>query len=168
MTAADSVAADIHRPTLPDPERPAGIVIPHVERPLLGPEHERRTRNAATGRSVEDLEKEPLVVQGCTFARMAELAGAKYLHSYFFYDQSFMVMQAAWLLDIPRGVSCYADHMMDDYPFKLVPLQVELSDVIVATSARIKRELSGKTGGRFDHQSGPKLTPGAIRMEWER
>lgn len=105
---------------------------------------------AATGRSVEDLEKEPMVLQGCTFARMAELAGADYLHSYFFYDQSFMCMQAAWLLELPRGVSCYADHMLQDYPFKLVPLQVELSDVIVATSARIKRELSQMTGGRFD------------------
>jgi glycosyltransferase involved in cell wall biosynthesis len=59
-------------------------------------------------------------------------------------------MQAAWLLELPRGVSCYADHMLQDFPFKLVPLQVELSDVIVATSARIKRELSQMTGGRFD------------------
>lgn len=106
--------------------------------------------SAVTGRSVEDLEKEPMVLQGCTFARMAELAGADYLHSYFFYDQSFMCMQAAWLLELPRGVSCYADHMLQDFPFKLVPLQVELSDVIVATSARIKRELSQMTGGRFD------------------
>lgn len=105
---------------------------------------------AATGKPVEELEKEPLVLQGCTFARMAELAGAKYLHSYFFYDQSFMAMQAAWLLDLPRGVSCYADHMLADYPFKLVPLHVELCDVIVATSARIKRELSAMTQGRFD------------------
>jgi glycosyltransferase involved in cell wall biosynthesis len=104
----------------------------------------------ATGRPVEELEKEPIVLQGCTFARMAELAGAKYLHSYFFYDQSFMVMQAAWLLDIPRGVSCYADHMLDDYPWKLVPLQVELASVVVATSARIKRELSAKSGGKHD------------------
>jgi len=103
-----------------------------------------------TGRPIEELEKDPLVLQGCTFARMAELAGAKYLHSYFFYDQSFMVMQAAWLLEIPRGVSCYADHMLDDYPFKLVGLQVELADVVVATSARIKRELSAKSGGAHD------------------
>ncbi|MBL8736365.1 MAG: glycosyltransferase [Planctomycetes bacterium] len=107
---------------------------------------------AVTGKPVEELEKEPLVLQGCTFARMAELAGAKYLHSYFFYDQSFMAMQAAWLLDLPRGVSCYADHMLADYPFKLVPLHVELCDVIVATSARIKRELSAMTQGRFDEK----------------
>jgi colanic acid/amylovoran biosynthesis glycosyltransferase len=103
-----------------------------------------------TGRKVEDLEKDSLVLQGCTFARMAELAGAKYLHSYFFYDQSFMAMQAAWLLGVPRGISCYADHMLDDYPFKLVGLHVELADVIVATSARIKRELSAKSAGKFD------------------
>ncbi|MEZ6036992.1 MAG: glycosyltransferase [Planctomycetota bacterium] len=102
------------------------------------------------GKTVEELENESIVMQGCTFARMAELAGAKYIHSYFFYDQSFMAMQAAWLLDLPRGVSCYADHMMNDYPWKFVPLHVELCDVIVATSARIKRELSQLSGGRFD------------------
>lgn len=107
---------------------------------------------AATGKPIAELENEALVLQGCTFARMAELAGAKYLHSYFFYDQSFMAMQAAWLLGLPRGVSCYADHMLNDYPFKLVPLHVELCDVIVATSARIKRELSQMTGGKFDNK----------------
>lgn len=106
--------------------------------------------SAVTGRKVEDLEKESIVLQGCTFARMAELAGASYLHSYFFYDQSFMAMQAAWLLELPRGVSCYADHMLNDYPWKLVPLHVELCDVIVATSARIKSELSQMTGGKYD------------------
>jgi glycosyltransferase involved in cell wall biosynthesis len=106
--------------------------------------------SAATGKPVAELENDSLVLQGCTFARMAELAGASYLHSYFFYDQSFMAMQAAWLLDLPRGVSCYADHMLADYPFKLVPLHVELCSVIVATSARIKRELSQMTGGKYD------------------
>ena len=103
-----------------------------------------------SGKTVDELYKEPIVLQGCTFARMAELADARYLHSYFFYDQSFMAMQAAWLLDLPRGVSCYADHMMDDYPWKFVALHVELCDVIVATSARIKRELSELSGGQFD------------------
>lgn len=101
-------------------------------------------------KSVEELEMAPIVLQGCTFARMAELANARYLHSYFFYDQSFMAMLAAWLLELPRGVSCYADHMMDDYEFKFVPLHIELADVIVATSARIKRELSELSGGKFD------------------
>jgi colanic acid/amylovoran biosynthesis glycosyltransferase len=103
-----------------------------------------------SGKSVEELRKEPIVMQGCTFARMAELAKARYIHSYFFYDQSFMAMQAAWLLDLPRGVSCYADHMMDDYPWKFVPLHMELCDVVVATSARIKQELSGLSGGKYD------------------
>jgi len=100
----------------------------------------------ATGRTTEDLNEEPLLLRACTFARHAELAGADSLHSYFFYDQSFMVLVAAWLLDIPRGVSCYADHMMDDYPLKVVPLQLQLASVIVATSARIKEELVGIGG----------------------
>ena len=102
------------------------------------------------GKSVEELEKAPIVMQACTFARMAELANARYLHSYFFYDQSFMAMLAAWLLELPRGVSCYADHMMDDYEFKFVPLHIELADVVIATSARIKQELSELSGGKFD------------------
>ena len=101
-------------------------------------------------KSPDELEEAPIVMQACTFTRQAELAGARYLHSYFFYDQSFMAMLAAWVLDLPRGVSCYADHMMDDYEFKLVPLHVELADVIVATSARIKRELSQLSGGHWD------------------
>ena len=102
--------------------------------------------SAATGRTAEDLNEEPLLLRACTFARHAELAGANYLHSYFFYDQSFMVLVASWLLEIPRGVSCYADHMMDDYPLKVVALQLQHADVIVATSARIKEELVGIGG----------------------
>jgi len=94
-----------------------------------------------TGKTVEELAEEPMVLRACTFARMAELANARYLHSYFFYDQSFMTFVAAWLLDIPRGVSCYADHMMDDFPFKVVALQLQMASVVVATSARIKTEL---------------------------
>jgi|GEM_PF-2508843 len=102
------------------------------------------------GKTVDELEEQPIVMQACTFTRRAEQAGARYLHSYFFYDQSFMAMIAAWVLDLPRGVSCYADHMMDDFEFKLVPLHVELADVIVATSARIKHELSQLSGGHWD------------------
>jgi glycosyltransferase involved in cell wall biosynthesis len=104
----------------------------------------------ATGKTMEELEKEPHVLRACTFARMVELSGARYLHTYFFYDQTFMAMVAAWLLEIPRGISCYADHMLDDFPFKLVGLQIELASVIVATSSRIKQELSEKSGGKFD------------------
>jgi len=57
---------------------------------------------------------------------------------------------AGWLLELPRGITAYADHMLNDYQFKLVPLQIELADVVVATSARIKTELSALSGGRFD------------------
>lgn len=106
--------------------------------------------SAVTGQTVEELEANHFVIQACTFARMAELAGARYIHTYFFYDQTFMGLVASWLLEIPRGISCYADHMLDDFPFKMVGLQIELADVVVATSARIKQELSAKSGGRFD------------------
>ena len=79
--------------------------------------------------------------QAFSYTRQAEALGVDYLHSYFFYDRSFMSLVAGYILDRPRGVSCYADHQLDDYEFKLIPLHLELCDVVIATSARIKREL---------------------------
>jgi glycosyltransferase involved in cell wall biosynthesis len=76
-----------------------------------------------------------------TFARHVEIARADYLHSYFFYDQSFMTMLAAFLLGIPRGITAYADHMLADYHLKCVRLHLELADIVVATSRRIGEEL---------------------------
>jgi glycosyltransferase involved in cell wall biosynthesis len=89
-------------------------------------------------------------MMGFTFARHVELSGAEYLHTYFFYDQSFMALMAGVLLSIPRGVTAYADHMLADYEFKCVPLHLELADIIVATSRRIKSELNAIGGGRFE------------------
>jgi glycosyltransferase involved in cell wall biosynthesis len=81
------------------------------------------------------------VLEGFTYARMAEAYGARYLHSYFFYDRTLMSLIAAELLDIPRGVSCYADHMLRDYELKVVPLHLRRAALVVATSARIRDEL---------------------------
>ena len=39
---------------------------------------------------------------------------------------------AAFLLNIPRGVTAYADHLMGDYAFKCVALHLELADIVVA------------------------------------
>jgi len=103
-----------------------------------------------TGLAEEALLQDPVVLAAFTFARYVELAGADYLHSYFFYDQSLMTMMAAYLLGIPRGITAYADHMLMDYPLKCVRLHLELADVIVATSRRIRDELSAIGGGRFD------------------
>ncbi|MBI3796943.1 MAG: glycosyltransferase [Deltaproteobacteria bacterium] len=107
---------------------------------------------AETGLTTETLMQDATVLLGFTFARHVELAGADYLHSYFFYDQSFMVMMAAYLLGIPRGITAYADHMLADYPFKCVRLHIELADIVVATSKRIWNELSTIGGGRFDRK----------------
>ncbi len=104
----------------------------------------------ATGLTREALLNESIVRTGFTFARHVELAGAPYLHTYFFYDQSFLGLIAAYLLQIPRGVTAYADHMLGDYQFKCVPLHLELADIVVATSRRIKTELGAIGGGRFD------------------
>jgi colanic acid/amylovoran biosynthesis glycosyltransferase len=123
--------------------------------------HFRRTRpdrvrsllerlTQATDWTEDALLKNPIVGMGFTFARHVELAGADYIHSYFFYDQSLMALMAAYLLGIPRGITAYADHMLSDFPLKCVPLHLELADIVVATSQRIKMELSGIGGGRFD------------------
>jgi glycosyltransferase involved in cell wall biosynthesis len=105
---------------------------------------------AETGLAKETLIRESTVLAGFTFARHVEVAEADYLHSYFFYDQSFMVMMAAYLLGIPRGITAYADHMLSDYHLKCVRLHLELADLVVATSGRIKDELSAISEGRFD------------------
>ena len=76
-----------------------------------------------------------------SFTRMADCWRAGYIHSYFFYERTFFALVASYILGIPRGVSCYADHMLEDYPLKLMPLQLANCEVVVATSARIKREL---------------------------
>jgi len=94
-----------------------------------------------SGLGEEQVRQHDNFLQGLSFARMVEAYRPHYLHSYFFYDRSFMTLVAAELLDVPRGISCYADHRLNDYEFKLVRLHLELCRVVVATSARIKSEL---------------------------
>ena len=80
-------------------------------------------------------------LQAFTFTRMVEAYRPQYLHSYFFYNCSLMSLIAGYLLNIPRGISCYADHLLKDYELKVVPLHLALCDIVVATSQRIKQEL---------------------------
>jgi glycosyltransferase involved in cell wall biosynthesis len=102
-----------------------------------------------TGRTITDLEAEYEIMQACTFARTARSLNAQYVHTYFFYEQSLFGMVTAWLLEIPRGITAYADHTLNDYAFKLVALHLETADVIVATSHKIKRELLDLGGQQF-------------------
>ena len=95
----------------------------------------------ASGLSRQALLSHDNFLQGFSFTRMAEAYRPQYLHSYFFYDRSLMALVAGYLLNIPRGVSCYADHLLNDYELKVVPLHLELCDIIIATSVRIKQEL---------------------------
>jgi colanic acid/amylovoran biosynthesis glycosyltransferase len=97
----------------------------------------------ASGMSHDDLYDSNHFRHALAFARMVEAYQPDYLHSYFFYDGTFFTWVASYLLDIPRGVSCYADHMLKDYPLKLVPLNLEQCQVVIATSERIKCELMG-------------------------
>jgi colanic acid/amylovoran biosynthesis glycosyltransferase len=87
------------------------------------------------------------VRQGFAFARLALAYRPDYVHSYFFYEGTLFAMMAAELLDIPRGVSCYADHMLEDYPLKLVPFHLRRCSTLVATSRRIQAELLGLAPG---------------------
>jgi glycosyltransferase involved in cell wall biosynthesis len=95
----------------------------------------------ASGLTSDELTQHGNFLQSFTFTRLVESYRPHYLHSYFFYDRSLMMLIACYLLDIPRGVSCYADHLLKDYELKVVPLHLELCDVVIATSARIKQEL---------------------------
>jgi glycosyltransferase involved in cell wall biosynthesis len=95
----------------------------------------------ASGLARQDLLHHGNFLQAFSFTRMVEAYRPAYLHSYFFYDRSLMALVAGYLLDIPRGISCYADHLLKDYELKVVPLHLKLCDIIIATSKRIKQEL---------------------------
>ena len=95
----------------------------------------------ASGMKREELVQHDNFLQAFSFTRFVESYRPHYLHSYFFYDRSLMAMIAGYILGIPRGISCYADHLLQDYELKVVPLHLELCDVVIATSKRVKREL---------------------------
>ncbi|MFN0178291.1 MAG: glycosyltransferase [Gemmatimonadales bacterium] len=95
----------------------------------------------ASGLSEHQLVTQGNFLEAFSFTRMVEAYRPDYLHSYFFYDRSLMALVAAYLLGIPRGISCYADHALADYELKVVGLHLELCDIVIATSHRIKREL---------------------------
>lgn len=95
----------------------------------------------ASGMSPQDIRNHYHFLQAFAFTRMVEAYKPDYLHSYFFYEGSLFTLVASFLLDIPRGVSCYADHLLKDYDLKVVPLHLEQCSLIIATSERIKREL---------------------------
>jgi colanic acid/amylovoran biosynthesis glycosyltransferase len=104
------------------------------------------------GQPVERLESDYEVLMAFTFTRAVEDAGADYLHTYFFYEETFFALVASYLLGVPRGVSCYADHMLADSRFKDVPFQLAHVDVAVATSRRIAGELRALAGDEHAHK----------------
>jgi glycosyltransferase involved in cell wall biosynthesis len=95
----------------------------------------------ASGLSRQDLISHDNFLQAFTFTRLVEAYRPHYIHSYFFYDRSLMALVAGYLLGIPRGISCYADHLLKDYELKVVPLHLELCNIVIATSERIRQEL---------------------------
>ena len=119
---------------------------------------------AETGLSGDELLGLDDVQRAFTFARYAEDYAPDYIHSYFFYESTLFASVAAALLGRPRGVSCYADHMLADYPLKLVRFHLDRAKVIVATSARIRQELAA-----IHPASAPKILvkPNAINIgDW--
>ncbi len=95
----------------------------------------------ASGLSPQQVRGHYHFLQAFSFTRMAEAYKPVYLHSYFFYEGTLFTFVASYLLNIPRGVSCYADHMLKDYALKMIPLHLKQCSLIVATSQRIKDEL---------------------------
>lgn len=95
----------------------------------------------ASGLTTVELAQHTHFRQSFAFARTAAAFRPDYLHSYFFYEGSLFTLVASQLLGIPRGISCYSDHLLDDYDLKVVPLQLRGCDLVIATSERIKSEL---------------------------
>lgn len=89
----------------------------------------------------DQLEKRFELMLAFTYARRHAMWGAEYVHTYFFYDQALCGLVSSWMNEIPRGLSTYADHMLKDWPLKMVPLHLKTAAVIVATSRRIREEL---------------------------
>ncbi len=96
----------------------------------------------ASGRSERQLLTDDHLLRAFSLARIAEAWGAELVHSYFFYEGSLAAFVVQQLLGLPRGVTCYADHLLDDYRLKLVALQLARADLVVATSERVRRELA--------------------------
>ena len=116
----------------------------------------------AAGLTPEEVRAHEHFRHAFSFTRMVECWRADYIQSYFFYERTLFALVAAFLLGIPRGVSCYADHMLDDYPLKLVKLNLESCDVVVATSERIRRELASLAPGA---ESKVCVKPNAINVK---
>ena len=95
----------------------------------------------ASGLSPAELHSHQHFRQGISYARIVEPLRPDYLHSYFFYEGSLFTFIASFLLGVPRGISCYSDHLLGDYVLKAVDLQIRHAHVVVATSRRIKDEL---------------------------
>lgn len=95
----------------------------------------------ASGMTPQEVRSHYHFLQAFSFSRMVEAYRPDYLHSYFFYEGTLFALVASHLLDIPRGVSCYADHILEDYALKVVPLHLRQCNLLIATSERIKREL---------------------------
>lgn len=98
---------------------------------------------SASGLSREQLLAHEHVRHAFAFARLLQAYRPDYLHSYFFYQDTMSVLVASMLLDVPRGVSCYADHMLQDYELKMVGAHLRQCSLVVATSNRIAAELLG-------------------------
>lgn len=116
-----------------------------------------------SGLSHEELEAHRDVGRGFLFAQLAEGFRADYLHSYFFYEGSLACFIASRLLGIPRGISCYADHQLYDYPLKATTLQLKEAALVVATSERIRQELKALAPNLEDDRL--LLKPNAIDCE---
>jgi glycosyltransferase involved in cell wall biosynthesis len=96
---------------------------------------------SASGLSRAALLNHEHVRHAFAYARLVKAYRPHYLHSYFFYQDTLSALVASVLLDVPRGVSCYADHMLHDYELKIVAAHLRQLSLVVATSKRIKTEL---------------------------
>lgn len=101
--------------------------------------------SASSDLSADEVAADEAFQRAFTFTRRVELWQPDYIHTYFFYAESLGGLVAQWLLGVPRGVTAYADHILDDWPLKVVPLHLATADLVVATSRRVRDELIWKS-----------------------
>jgi len=118
---------------------------------------------AASGLSARDVEHHDNVLEGFTYARLAEAWRPHWIHSYFFYSDAIAGLVASFLLGIPRGITCYVDHVFSDYELKVVPLHLAQCELVVATSQRVRGELLRLAPGVDERKIVVK--PNAVRAD---
>ena len=103
------------------------------------------TLAVVAGKSVDALLDMFAVPAAFSYARWMRGWGARYVHSWYLYEQSFNALVAAHLLGIPRGITLYG--LGDGVMFAgLLEHHVRTADVVVAGTEALRDEIEERFG----------------------